>query len=392
MNKLYIHMGTPKTGTTALQFFLHNNMEILNSLGFDFPDISADFPDDKGFTKINNDESAYANGNFIIDSQVLSAYQQGPEAFNKILQYVFPDIAEYYRDVIDENGTDFDTLVNYINDKLKKNNVIISSENLWTFNYDFLERFIREFGDKVEVVVYLRRQDYYIESMWNEVIKLGVVSDTIEEYFGYMLYEENDNHGLRYKKRLVEISEIIGKEHLHVRIYGKQELKRYGGLYNDFLHAIGIEYDKYQWALPKNTINERISGPTVNIKRVFNEYLEMKVGSKSDILDMIPEHVGKYNKIFYRLSSSYTKTQTSKDYYFSSSDRMRMEKLFADDNAYIAQEFLGKAPGIPLFRDNNWTTERSVIPLSANEETILRMFYEVFYNEDLFNKYDKENS
>ena len=382
MNKIYIHIGTPKTGTTALQFFLHNNIDTLKSLGFIYPDIASDFPDDKGFTKINNNESAYANGNFIIDAEVLSAYQEGPEAFEDILQYVFPDIAEYYKEVIDKNKTNFDTLIKYISDKLEQDNVIISSENLWTFKYDFLRRLVKEFGERIEVIVFLRRQDRYVESMWNEVIKLGVVSDTVEEYFDFMLFEENDNHGLRYKKRLKELSDIIDKNSIHVKLYETSTLQKNGGLFFEFLRTIGVEPENHEWVFLKNDVNERISGPAVNIKRVFNEYLQMKVSNKSDILDLIPNHLSTYNRIFYRLSSAYTKTTSTKDAYFSSSDRMRMEKLFSNDNAYIAEKFLGKAPGEPLFTDNDWTIERTVTPLSANEETILRMFYEVCYNED----------
>ena len=376
MNKLFLHLGTPKTGTTAIQFFMHNNRDQLRSLGYEYPNLASEFPKDRGFTTVNNDESTYANGNFIMDAQILTAYRQGAEAFEEILQYVFPDMAEYYRDVIGSNETDFEALVEYIRNRLGSNHVILSSENLWTFNYDFLRRFAREFGDRLEVIVYLRRQDQYVESMWNEVIKLGVVTDTVEEYFDFMLFEEKDNHGLRYQTRLKEICSIVGKEHLNVRLYESSALQRSGGIHHDFLRAIGIDPAQGEWVTLKRDVNERISGPAVNIKRVFNEYLQQKVGSKGEILDQIPDHVRRYNGIFYRLSSAYARTQSVKDTYFSSSDRMRMEKLFARDNAYIAEEFLGKKPGEPLFEDNDWTTERNVKPLSSNEETVLRMFYE----------------
>ena len=33
MSTLYLHIGTPKTGTTAIQFFLMNNQELLKSNG-----------------------------------------------------------------------------------------------------------------------------------------------------------------------------------------------------------------------------------------------------------------------------------------------------------------------------------------------------------------------
>ena len=219
MNKLYLHLGTPKTATTAIQYFLHDNNDRLRDIGYEYPDMQSDFPGNRGFAWVKNDESAYANGNVILDAQVLSAYRQGEDAFEDILGFVFPDMAEYYRAVISGNRTDFDAVIAYIKAKLEKNNIIISSENLWTFSYSFLERLKNEFADRVEAIVYLRRQDSYVESMWNEVVKIGVVSDILEDYFFFMLSEENDNHGLRYRTRLKRIARIIGKEHIHVRLF-----------------------------------------------------------------------------------------------------------------------------------------------------------------------------
>lgn len=383
MNKLFLHLGTPKTATTAIQFFLRDNSEKLLSLGYDFPDTQTDFKKDKGFAQVKNDESACANGNIVMDAEVLTAYKQGTEAFDDVLSFVFPDMAEYYRAVIADNKTDSDLLLSYLKEKLDRNNVILSSENLWTFQYDFLERFVREFGDCVEVIVYLRRQDSYVESMWNEVIKLGVVSDIVEDYLFFMLSEENDNHGLRYKRRLQKLAKIVGNNHIHVRLFEESTLRSSGGISFDFLRTIGIDPDEVSWVKPKIKVNERISGPAVNMKRIFNEYLQHRVGSKEDILDQIPNHVGRYNRIFSKLSTEYAKTLPEKDLYFSSEYRQRMERLFEADNAYIAQEFLGKKEGESLFSDNDWHSERNVQPLTMNEEMLLRLLFEICYNDEV---------
>lgn len=383
MNKLFLHLGTPKTATTAIQYFLHNNEKQLLALGYAFPDTKEDFKNDKGFAHVKNDESAFANGNMIMDAEALTAYRQGKEEFEDFLGYVFPDMAEYYRGVIADNQTDFDSFVRYIREKLNEHHVIISSENLWTYRYDFLERFAQEFPGRVEVVVYLRRQDSYVESMWNEVIKLGVVSDIVEDYLFFMLSEENDNHGLRYKSRLQKIAKIIGKDNVHVRLFEERALKSSGGIGFDFLRTVGIEPEKHEWTKPKIKVNERISGPAVNMKRIFNEYLQHRVGNKGDILDQIPNHIGRYNRIFSRLSTEYVKTLPGKDFYFSAEYRQRMERLFVEDNAYIAREFLGKKEGESLFEDDDWSMERNVQPLTMNEEMLLRLLFEVCYNDEV---------
>ena len=59
MNKLYLHLGTPKTATTAIQFFLHDDRDQLLALGYDFPDTRSDFGKDRGYAQLKNDESAY---------------------------------------------------------------------------------------------------------------------------------------------------------------------------------------------------------------------------------------------------------------------------------------------------------------------------------------------
>ena len=62
---------------------------------------------------------------------------------------------------------------------------------------------------------------------------------------------------------------------------------------------------------------------------------------------------------------------------------MRLKKLFEADNEYIAQEFLGKKAGETLFEDDNWTADRTVQPLTINEEMLLRLLYEVCYNDEV---------
>ena len=216
-----------------------------------------------------------------------------------------------------------------------------------------------------------------MESMWNEVIKLGVVSDIVEDYLFFMISEEKDNHGIRYKRRLEKISRIVGKDHITIRLYEEGAFKRCGGIHYDFLRSIGIEPEAHEWAKSKREVNERLSGPAVNIKRIFNEYLNQKIGYKGEILDPQTDYIDRYNRIFYKLSSEYIKTLPEKDFYLSSSYRLRMQKLFARDNAYIAQEFFGKRPGEPLFEDDDWSREQSIMPLTMNEEIMLRMIFEM---------------
>ncbi|MBR1629612.1 MAG: hypothetical protein IJ679_10185, partial [Lachnospiraceae bacterium] len=43
MRRVYIHAGTPKTGSTALQDFLPDNQKVLNKYGYVFPSVPFSF-------------------------------------------------------------------------------------------------------------------------------------------------------------------------------------------------------------------------------------------------------------------------------------------------------------------------------------------------------------
>lgn len=56
MATLYLHIGTPKTGTTAIQNFLPLNKSLLNEQGFCYPDFGY------RYYGVNR----YRNGHFLV--------------------------------------------------------------------------------------------------------------------------------------------------------------------------------------------------------------------------------------------------------------------------------------------------------------------------------------
>lgn len=43
MKTLYLHIGIPKTGTTSIQHFCHENRDILSSNGYFYPDFPFEY-------------------------------------------------------------------------------------------------------------------------------------------------------------------------------------------------------------------------------------------------------------------------------------------------------------------------------------------------------------
>ena len=91
MHRLYIHMGTPKTGTTAIQLFLHSNQEILQKQGYQFPNLSSIFTGIGGLCRMNHEESLFCNGNVILDAYATTALEQGQEFFETYISHIFEE-------------------------------------------------------------------------------------------------------------------------------------------------------------------------------------------------------------------------------------------------------------------------------------------------------------
>ncbi len=140
--KLYLHIGLSKSGTSSIQNFLYEKREIL------YEKFKILYPE----TGIFSADDIYAHYNI-----AFSIYRPD-EAKNLVV----PEYKELYNQLIDE-------LVN------KKPKVcVISSEAFMHFiddeSFQKLKQIIDFFSEKF-IVVYLRRQDLWVESSYKQVIK-----------------------------------------------------------------------------------------------------------------------------------------------------------------------------------------------------------------------------
>ena len=61
MSTVYIHVGTPKTGTSAIQVFFTKNRKLLKEKGVCYPNLGFDFPG------INSNRNAHCLNAYIYD-------------------------------------------------------------------------------------------------------------------------------------------------------------------------------------------------------------------------------------------------------------------------------------------------------------------------------------
>ncbi|MEN8188901.1 MAG: hypothetical protein ABFS19_03575 [Thermodesulfobacteriota bacterium] len=243
---LCLHIGMPKTGTTAVQHFLAYNRQPLSDSGILYPECG--IPD----------------------------FQHA--AFVKSI------VARHYPWTVCNNGTEHIEPKNYLNSVIdqcrerKCSRVIMSSEFFWAApamqsgppyhrvtekNLSHLDDFVcrcRELFqlfEKVQIVVYLRRQDGWLDSFFGQQVKEGFNSPDekiIRTPRIYLLYAEN----------LKIWAREFGRENIAVRIYDEQT----GDVVGDFCRTVEIDASRYQ--RPKReslTVNNRLTTLAADIMK-----------------------------------------------------------------------------------------------------------------------------
>lgn len=195
MNTVYLHIGAPKTGTSALQHFFYENTEKMFEDGILYPKLEAPLKTEKKL------------GSFIGNAEFLRDYDRPLEEIDEKRKI-------YAKEIFEET-------------RQKEKDLLLSSEGLFECGTHLYQN-LKLWGENVKVIIYLRRQDYWGESLWNQAVK-RVSYRTAKPCFKYMMEIEGI---FDYYQKLQQISEVLGKENIIVRTYGEKEdiFSRYWGL------------------------------------------------------------------------------------------------------------------------------------------------------------------
>lgn len=211
MKTLYLHIGMMKTGTTAIQKFLVSNTELLANNNFIYPMMPY------RYEYVPSSRNAHFLYSRIEDSNRASEGKKNTEMVEDCL------------DVIVKAFKDYD-------------NVIISDEILFwhlgcrrTYRAEMLLKCAEENGFTIKIIAYLRRQDYIVESVWNQNVKHYASQKSFEEYIDWFHVQGR----LEYYNRIETIADLFGEDNVIVRRYQKEDLLE-GSSVTDFLRIIGI--------------------------------------------------------------------------------------------------------------------------------------------------------
>ena len=306
MKTLYLHIGTSKTGTTTIQTYCGINREQLRSKGVLFPIMPYHYD---RITKNRNGHFLYAK-----------IYENGVRNKEKEKQVLKQEL-----DYIVDCFKDYD-------------NVLLSEESIWWATatrrkglWKYLQEHSQQNNYQVKIIVYLRRQDQFMMSRYNQIIKTDTGGGT-QRFYEYF----KDMNGkykcvMNYRQRLDYMAKFFPKENIVVKRFDRSYFYN-GDLNADFLHILGVEIDDTFAELPKDE-NLGISVQSGELKRVLNRLGTMTFAENQKLLQMLNECEVLLPK---REVSIMTTEHIEK-----------FMKKFIDDNESIAVDYIGD--GKPMF-------------------------------------------
>lgn len=306
MATVYLHIGLPKTGTTAIQHFLRDNTTALEKHGICYPDFGLDY----------SNVSPYRNGHFLVPyfkEEDLSIYES---SLNQLEE---------------------------ISNRFEK--IILSDEALWRFGEQRPEAWekllddLKKRGLKLHIIVYLRRQDRFLLSYYRQRVK-GAHTDLS---FYDCLDELQEMYPLDYYAYLNMLSGTIGRECLSVRIYEKEQFQGTArNLYSDFLSVFDLPLEE-EFTTPNETLNETFDDTNLELRRILNTLPE---AFRDDPILGTAFKRNARNGIFI--------ASDEKTSFFRPGEQAAYLESFAETNRRLAREYLGREDGV-LFYDNSGT-------------------------------------
>lgn len=309
MKTLYIHIGTSKTGTTTIQTYCGINREQLKSKGVLFPIMPYHYD---RITENRNGHFLYAN-----------IYENGVRNKEKEKQVLKQEL-----DYIVDCFKDYD-------------NVLLSEESIWWATatrrkglWKYLQEHSQQNNYQVKIIVYLRRQDQFMMSRYNQILKTDTGGGT-QRFYEYF----KDMNGkykcvMNYRQRLDYMAKFFPKENIVVKRFDRSYFYN-GDLNADFLHILGVEIDDTFAELPKDE-NLGISVQSGELKRVLNRLGTMTFAENQKLLQMLNE----CEELLPKREVSIMTTEHIE----------KFMKKFIDDNESIAVDYIGD--GKPMFDYN----------------------------------------
>lgn len=315
MKKIYIHTGQHKTGTTSLQQMLFDNRLKLNE------------EENISFFTTDTKNRVIKNGNTCCWIKI-----------NK--RNVENDASIVSPEVLAQNLA-----------KLP-NDVIMSAECFsWIFDKQELLRFKEElskFFDEIIIIVYIRRQDKQIVSLYQQRSKKHRPPSNFfygNEPTAIPMYNKNLDYYFDYNKRISKWGDVFGDDNIIIRVFDKKTLYK-GDIVSDFCNLLNIK--NITSSMKKNVSN--------GFEKTKVSHLMSSLGMRNDLRKIINQNLDNNGKLM-------PSKEEAKNFYlrYKESNKKLNERFKINKSEYIFDE------DFSMYSDTSmdvWTEE------SANQAII----------------------
>lgn len=276
--EIYLHIGTPKTGTSALQKFLVENRFELERRGFSYP-------------KHSLGEYGISSGN-------------GQEIVNIGLEYGAEKARDYLSSLVK---------------KAKSKKVLISSEAFYA-----CPELMYEVVPNATVIVYFRNQIDLLESSYNQAVKREGQKAPFSRALRRVIFDKDSFYTGELVLKWVE---LFGLKNVIFRVYEEGFFKN-ENIYDDFLDAIGIESSK-EFKKPGDKVNVSYCLDALEYKRCLNAVVEgVEFPYMKDVDAVLQNYSHDYFKAGGRKYSLYSKEELDEADRFFQPYRELLAKTF----------------------------------------------------------------
>lgn len=307
---IYVHIGYPKTGTTSIQAYLTQNKKLLSQHGYHY-----------------------------LHSQ----------KFDKSLELpliISPMKCMYFMRMLRNNNVFYPNYRKRLISQIRRNlevgkSILISNEAfIARCNQEEdvakLRSFLSRFNVPVKIIMYIRRQDEFLNSIYSTRLRSGQFLDPLEAYktskLPYFKY-------LDYLQLMNIWSGEFGKDNIILKVYDKSSLIN-NDIVDDFMSILDLNIRKVMNEQNKSiSINKAFDMKKImfleNLYKVLEKHYDFAIdkGQKQITNDRI------LSKVIPSLEKM--ANDSSNKYSISSSNRMKILNSFEHTNIMLGQKYFG---------------------------------------------------
>jgi len=316
---LYLHIGTEKTGSTALQAVSGLNREALIRHGIFYPKT----PGDRNHIRLSIFAADPQN---VVDLRRLA--RMYPNAVYENFRAQFAESLQ--SEILEDHCARVYLSNEHLSSRLK------SVEEVRR-----LAAIIQPLADSVKVVVYLRRQPELFLSTYSTSIKAGATKA--------LQPPKKDQHPrYNYEKLLSLWAEVFGDRNVIVRIYDRNTLVGHD-VVKDFFSI--LDYEPGPDIEIPSTLNGRLDHDALCFLLEFNKHIPLflEEGVNPDRGDIVQALEARSKGSALPVPASVLR---------------RLSKIYQESNARAAHRFLGRSDG-QLFADVEYEDSQAGEPLTA---------------------------